>query len=101
MGGYLLGINIVERLIGLKLSTIKEEIHAAALGKNAISNAFIHCSKNALASEKINKLIEALQAANKSKILRETKTLIKSGHTSGSDIAAGILHGVVGGMNEN
>lgn len=101
LGGYLLGMNIVERLIGKKLSKIKNEIRAAALGKNAISNTFINCSKNALAGEKINKLMEALYSADKSKILRETKTLIKSGHTSGSDIATGILHGVLGGMNEN
>ncbi|MCG2726639.1 MAG: DUF2877 domain-containing protein [Elusimicrobia bacterium] len=96
LGGYLIGVNIIERLSGMELSKIKTEVCAAALGKNAISNTFINCSKDALAGEKVNKFIYALHSADKAKILRETKTLIKSGHTSGSDIATGILCGLTG-----
>ena len=101
LGGYLLGLSLVEKMTKKDFSSRKDIIFKNALSKNLISNSFLFCYHKGRIDGKLRDLIKVINVGLLDLIEAKTVKLIAVGHSSGSDTLTGMILGIYGGLNEN
>lgn len=96
IAGFLIALNVAQKMFRLDLSARINEIYKIARGKNPISNAFLLCAKEGLLFEKFKNLIHSILFHGKIEILKYVKNLLSVGATSGADIGVGFVMGMKG-----
>ena len=101
LGGYLLGLSLVEKMTKKDFSERKEIIFKNALSKNLISNSFLFCYYKGRIDGKLRDLIKVINVGLLDLIEAKTIKLLAVGHNSGSDTLTGMILGIYGGLNED
>lgn len=94
LAGVLFGLNFINNNFGnhIKKNINKiNELYRESLGESIMSNTFLHLAKNGWAHEKLKSLLRALVGSNLAEISKYTEILLKTGETSGADLAVGLL----------
>jgi hypothetical protein len=91
--GCLTGLSFVEACFSADLSEIMNAVYDNALTENIISGSFTWCAYNGRVNEKIKELLTALAGLDGKRLISAAKAALRSGHTSGADFCAGLVHG--------
>jgi hypothetical protein len=94
ISGFLIALNVCQRISTTDLSPIVEILHRAAKGGNAFTNTFLDCAARGQVSEKFQNLIHVLCHSEENEIISCTRRLLTVGATSGADQAIGFLIGM-------
>lgn len=90
IAGYLLGINICEKLYNLDLRLLKRKIYLKGKGANLLSNSFMFCYYKGRVDFKMKSLLRSLQGNRLSAVKKDLKAVMACGHASGSDVLSGM-----------
>lgn len=96
LSGFLIALNLREKVAGEGLSPVISVIKNAAMGGNRFTNAFLECASSGRVSEKFKRLIIAMGSSGNDSIESRTRDLLGVGSTSGADQAVGFLKGIKG-----
>ena len=94
ISGFLVALNVRQRILHTDLSPAIKTLHQAAKGGNVFTNAFLDCASRGHVSEKFKRLIHALCHSEEDEIVSCTRRLLSVGATSGADQAVGFLIGM-------
>ncbi|MCK9424557.1 MAG: DUF2877 domain-containing protein [Ignavibacteriaceae bacterium] len=100
IAGFLIALNVIQKLERVDYSNLIVHIYEAAKGNNAFTNAFLLASKNGSLFEKFKNLIHSILFSGQNEILENTRTLISFGETSGADQSVGFLFGIKRNFND-
>lgn len=89
IAGLLIGINLLQRMYGIDLSSSLEEVFQASRSGNLLSDTFLYLAKEGLLCEGMKNLIWALFEGGKEEIRSHAKRLLLVGETSGADLGTG------------
>jgi hypothetical protein len=94
ISGFLIALNVYQKISKMDLSAIISTTHSAARSENEFTNAFLDCAAEGQISEIFQRLIYALGSPIKQDITNCTRELLTVGATSGADQAVGFLIGI-------
>jgi hypothetical protein len=94
ISGFLIALNVCQKIFSADLSAIISRIHNAAKSNNKFTNTFLDCAADGQVSEKFQKLIYVLDNPGKKETPIYTRELLTVGATSGADQAVGFLIGI-------
>jgi len=89
LSGFLLGLNVAERICGDNLEDARIEIYRNSVGENAISNATLACSRDGRLTERFRDLVFSMVHCSGAEVRGNAGRLFEMGATSGADAAAG------------
>jgi hypothetical protein len=96
IAGLLFALHLRGSAFGESVRQEIADIHAAAQSNNPFSRAMLDCAAQGRAFERLNELIGSLFGADNGLIEARARELMGIGATSGADIAAGLLFGLMG-----
>jgi hypothetical protein len=99
ISGFLIALNVIQKLEKVDYSNLIAHIYEAAKGNNAFTNAFLLAAKNGSLFDKFKNLIHSILYSGQNEILENTRTLISFGETSGADQSVGFLFGIKRNFN--
>lgn len=94
IAGFLIALNVIQKLEKVDYSSLIAHIYEAAKGSNLFTNIFLLAAKNGSLFEKFKNLINSILYSGQNEILENTHTLISFGETSGADQGVGFLFGI-------
>jgi hypothetical protein len=94
ISGFLLGLNLQQRLLNIDHHRLIEDIFVSAQTENLLSLAWLRCAKEGRIFEKMKQAIIALGQMNLSIFEKATRSLLTVGSTSGIDMAVGLVFGI-------
>ena len=100
ISGFLIALNVIQKLEKVDYSNLITHIYEAAKGNNAFTNAFLLAAKNGSLFDKFKNLIHSILYSGQNEILENTRTLISFGETSGADQGVGFLFGIKRNFND-
>ncbi|MFA6978774.1 MAG: DUF2877 domain-containing protein [Ignavibacteriaceae bacterium] len=100
IAGFLIALNVIQKLEKVDYSNLIAHIYEAAKGKNAFTNAFLLAAKNGSLFDKFKNLIHSILYSGQNEILENTRTLLSFGETSGADQGVGFLFGIKRNFND-
>ena len=92
--GLLISSHLAEEALGTDLSNEREVIYRASLGGNVLSNAFLGAARNGWLNEHTMGVVCALWCGEPQALEAALPALLDHGETSGSDVLAGLTHGI-------
>jgi hypothetical protein len=96
IAGVLFALHLRGSAFGESIRQEIADMHAAAQSNNPFSQAMLDCAAQGRAFERLNELIGSLFGADNGLIEARARELMGIGATSGADIAAGLLFGLMG-----
>jgi len=100
ISGFLIALNVIQKLEKVDYSNLIAHIYEAAKGNNVFTNAFLLAAKNGSLFDKFKNLIHSILYSGQIEILEKTRTLISFGETSGADQGVGFLFGIKRNFND-
>ena len=100
ISGFLIALNVIQKLEKVDYSNLIVHIYEAAKGENLFTNAFLLAAKNGFLFKKFKNLIHSILYSGQNEILENTRTLISFGETSGADQSVGFLFGIKRNFND-
>lgn len=94
ISGFLIALQVGQKIASADLSSALTMLHRAAKGGNAFTNAFLDSAARGHVSEKYKTLIHALCHAEQHDVISCTRRLLTVGATSGADQAVGFIIGM-------
>lgn len=89
IAGLLIGMNLLQRMYGMDLSSSLEEVFQASRSGNLLSDTLLYLAKEGLLCQRMKKLTLALFEGGKEEIRSHAERLLLVGETSGADLGTG------------
>ena len=92
--GILIALNLVEKISHSDMQKSINLVWQEAVSSNLFTNAFLLCASRGLLFNKFRELIDAVLYSDENIIIKNTKSVLSIGETSGADQLVGFLIGM-------